>query len=349
MRAEASARKPAGPETFLAPPPFDEVVPVEPGIHWLRVRLPFALDHVNLWLLEDSDGWTIIDTGVANDATRAVWEGVLGGFLGGRRVARVLITHFHPDHFGLATWLAERTGAPVLMSRTEWLTGRMLCLDDTAEALAAIDEHYRKSGMSEELRAAQRRRGSTFRRGVPSTPAVHLVLEAGQELTLAGSRWHIIIGEGHAPEQVTLFSPERRLLIAADQILPRISPVVGVWASSPDADPLGEFLRSLDRYRDLPDDTRVLPSHDAPFRNLHARLDGLVTHHGERLSLALEACREPATAAAVLGRLFTRARYDAHQTGFALAETLAHLNRLWRKGEVERWTDEDGVWRYARR
>ena len=185
--------------------------------------------------------------------------------------------------------------------------------------------------MSEELRAAQRRRGSTFRRGVPSTPAVHLVLEAGQELTLAGSRWRIIIGEGHAPEQVTLFSPERRLLIAADQILPRISPVVGVWASSPDADPLGEFLRSLDRYRDLPDDTRVLPSHDAPFRNLHARLDGLVTHHEERLSLALEACREPATAAAVLSRLFTRARYDAHQTGFALAETLAHLNRLWRR------------------
>ena len=237
MRAEASARKPAGPETFLAPPPFDEVVPVEPGIHWLRVRLPFALDHVNLWLLEDSDGWTIIDTGVANDATRAVWEGVLGGFLGGRRVARVLITHFHPDHFGLATWLAERTGAPVLMSRTEWLTGRMLCLDDTAEALAAIDEHYRKSGMSEELRAAQRRRGSTFRRGVPSTPAVHLVLEAGQELTLAGSRWRLIIGEGHAPEQVTLFSPERRLLIAADQILPRISPVVASGPARPTPTP----------------------------------------------------------------------------------------------------------------
>ena len=349
MRAEASARKPAGPETFLAPPPFDEVVPVEPGIHWLRVRLPFALDHVNLWLLEDADGWTIVDTGVANDATRAVWEGVLGGFLGGRRVARVLITHFHPDHFGLATWLAERTGAPVLMSRTEWLTGRMLCLDDTAEALAAIDEHYRKSGMSEELRAAQRRRGSTFRRGVPSTPAVHLVLEAGQELTLAGSRWRIIIGEGHAPEQVTLFSPERRLLIAADQILPRISPVVGVWASSPDADPLGEFLRSLDRYRDLPDDTRVLPSHDAPFRNLHARLDGL---------------RDAPRGAAVAGAGgLPRAGDRGGGAGQALHPRPLRRAPDWLRagrdagapeppvaeGEVERWTDEDGVWRYARR
>src|SRR4051812_18905002 len=199
MRAEASARKPAGPETFLAPPPFDEVVPVEPGIHWLRVRLPFALDHVNLWLLEDADGWTIVDTGVANDATRAVWEDVLGGFLRGRRVARVLITHFHPDHFGLATWLAERTGAPVLMSRTEWLTGRMLCLDDTAEALAAIDEHYRKSGISDELRAAQRRRGSTFRRGVPSTPAVHFVLEAGGGGPPAGGARGVFTRGGGAP------------------------------------------------------------------------------------------------------------------------------------------------------
>jgi len=298
------------------------------------VRLPFALDHVNLWLLEDADGWTIVDTGVANDATRAVWEGVLGGFLGGRRVARVLITHFHPDHFGLATWLAERTGAPVLMSRTEWLTGRMLCLDDTAEALAAIDEHYRKSGMSEELRAAQRRRGSTFRRGVPSTPAVHLVLEAGQELTLAGSRWRIIVGEGHAPEQVTLFSPERRLLIAADQILPRISPYIGLHPGEPEADPLGDFLASNERFRPLPEDTYVLPSHGEPFHTLHRRLDQLAGHHAERLDTLAEACREPLTAFEAAQVLFPRATGELPQMGFTVGETLAHLRRLERQGRL---------------
>jgi glyoxylase-like metal-dependent hydrolase (beta-lactamase superfamily II) len=340
---------PAGVEAWLEPPAYGELAPVEPGIAWLRVRLPFALDHVNLWVLEDADGWTLVDTGVADPPTRAVWEAVLAGPLASRPVARVLVTHFHPDHFGLAAWLAARTGAELLMSRAEWVTGRMLALDATDEALEATLAHYRRAAMPEEVVEAQRRRGHTYRRSVPATPPAHRVVEAGQELALAGGRWRVLIGEGHAPEQVTLFSAERALLIAADQVLPRISPVVGVWASSPDADPLGEFLRSLRQYRGLPEAARVLPSHDAPFTGLHARLEGLAAHHEERLSRALDACRDgPATALDVLRALFPR-RYDPHQMGFALGETLAHLNHLRRRGELERWGDAGGVWRFGRR
>jgi glyoxylase-like metal-dependent hydrolase (beta-lactamase superfamily II) len=333
---------------LATPPPFDEPVTIEPGILWLRVRLPFALDHVNLWLIEGSDGWTLVDTGVGNVATRAVWERVLTTHLHGRPVARILVTHFHPDHFGLAAWLMERTGAPVLMSRSEWITGRMLALDNTAESLAVADAHFVRAGMSDEVRAAQSERGHGYRRSVPATPAIHHVVEGGQALMLGDEAWQVIIGEGHAPEQITLYAPARSLLISADQILPRISPVVGVWASSPDSDPLGSFLQSLDRYAHLPPDTRVLPSHDAPFLGLHTRITSLARHHEERLSLSLEAVRVPATAADVLRILFPR-RYDPHQMGFALAETLAHLNHLIRRGEVDRGVDAQGRWRYVRR
>lgn len=334
--------------TVQPPPSIGELTPVAPGIAWLRVRLPFALDHVNLWVLDDPDGWTLIDTGVDNPATRAVWQAVLAGPLAGRPVARILITHFHPDHFGAAAWLAGQTGAPVLMSRTEWVTGRMLALDASEETLAVIEAHYRKAAMPEEVIAAQRARGHGYRRSVPATPPIHTSLEAGQELMLAGSRWRVMIGRGHAPEQVTLYSAERGLLIAADQILPRISPVVGVWASSPEHDPLGEFLRSLQPYRELPEATRVLPSHDAPFEGLHARVDQLIAHHEHRLALTLDACTRPATGHEILKALFPRA-YDPHQTGFALAETLSHVNHLRRQGLVERSVDDAGVWRFARR
>jgi glyoxylase-like metal-dependent hydrolase (beta-lactamase superfamily II) len=344
MSALAAAAGPAAIHTFLQPPPYDELTEVEPGIWWLRLRLPFALDHVNVWLLVDRDGWTLIDTGVSDTATRAVWERVLARL----PIARILITHFHPDHFGLAGWLRDRTGAPVLMSRTEWLTGRLLSLDQTDEALEVADAHYRRAAMPEEVIAAQRARGHAYSRRVPTTPPMFQSLEAGHELTLAGSRWRVIIGQGHAPEQVTLYSPERRLLIAADQILPRISPVIGVWSNAPDRDPLGEFLTSLHQYRDLPEDSRVLPSHDAPFTGLHARLTSLAAHHDERLARTLDACQTPATGVQILRALFPK-RYDPHQMGFALAETLAHVNHLWRRGEVERWTDEEGRWRFGRR
>jgi glyoxylase-like metal-dependent hydrolase (beta-lactamase superfamily II) len=338
--AETARRAGGGVETLVSPPPFGEPVEVEPGIVWLRMPLPFALDHVNLWLLEDGDGrWTAVDAGYADERSRALWEGVFAGLLGGRAPERVLATHFHPDHLGLAGWLVERAGgAPLLMSRTEWLTGRMLALDTSEAFLEAGDAYWREAGMPEEAVRRARERGNAYRRGVVVPPARVERVAAGDELVLAGSRWRVIVGEGHAPEQVTLYSAERGLLIAADQILPRISPVVGVWASTPEPDPLGDFLSSLERYRGLPEDTRVLPSHDAPFRGLHGRLDALAGHHARRLDVVRGICSgdgESATAAEVMRALFPKA-LDPHQAGFALAETLAHLEHLRRIGELER-------------
>jgi glyoxylase-like metal-dependent hydrolase (beta-lactamase superfamily II) len=333
---------------LLPIPEFGTPVAVADGIFWLRVRLPFALNHVNLWLCDDGeDGWTLVDTGYGDAPTRQVWQELLAGpLLAGRPVRRVLATHFHPDHLGQAGWLCGRTGASLWMSRTEWLTGRLLALDDTTTFVDENERAYRRAGMPEAAVLRQRERGNAYRRGVSEPPPAFVRIKAEDRIHLAGTSWRVLIGEGHAPEQVTLFSAERRLLIAADQILPKISPVVGVWSSQPDADPLRDFLGSLDQYRALPEDCRILPSHGAPFLGLHARLAQLAQHHEERLAATLDACAaEPVTTAAVLRCLFPR-ELDAHQTGFALAETLAHLNHLLGQGRLVRWREAEGTDRW---
>jgi glyoxylase-like metal-dependent hydrolase (beta-lactamase superfamily II) len=353
LREQAVGNVAAGRTGGLAPgvtyaraaPELGVPVEVVPGIHWLRLPLPFALDHVNLWLIGDERGWTLVDTGYGDAPTRERWEALLAGPLAARPITRILVTHFHPDHAGLAGWLAARTGADLLMPRTEWLTARWLALDESEDFVAANVAHYRRAGVEGDLLERLRGRGNAYRRGVSLVPGSYRRIAHGDLLSLGGTGWRVIVGEGHAPEQATLFSPERGLLIAADQLLPRITPVVGVWSTLPEADPLGDFDASLARYADLPEGTLVLPSHDRPYQGLHARRDSLARHHAERLQRVLEICREPRTTFAIAGALFRRP-LDLHQTGFAIAETLAHLNRLLALGQVQRESaGEAWLWR----
>lgn len=327
-------------------PALDTPVQVVPGIFWLRLALPFALDHINLWLIDEDDGWTLVDSGLGDLRTRAVFERLWPRWLEPKPLRRVLVTHFHPDHLGLAGWLTERSGAPLLMSRTEWLMGRMLALDDSTAFRDAGEVYDRRAGLAPELIDLRRERGNLYRRNVTLPPASFEVLADGQELRLGGAAFRVIVGKGHAPEQVTLHSAERNLLIAADQLLPKITPVVGVWPTSVEADPLGDFLACLDRYRHLPEDVLVLPSHGQPYRGLHARLDQLAAHHEDRLRAAHELCRAPVTVARVMHRLFPRAAADPSQVGFAIAETLAHLRALQFRGAVTPHQDPDGTERW---
>ncbi|MCB2053569.1 MAG: MBL fold metallo-hydrolase [Geminicoccaceae bacterium] len=324
-------------------------VPVEvaPGLLWVRLPLPFALDHVNVWLVDEGDGWTVIDAGYADGESRAIWETLLGGILSGRPVTRVVATHYHPDHIGLAGWLCTRTGAALWTSRTEWLTARMLTLDTTASFAEIGAAHDRSAGMSEEWVLQRETRGNLYRRGVTLASPSYTRVAADDVLTLAGGDWRVIVGEGHAPEMLTLHCPERNLLIAADQILPRISPIIGVWPMNPDADPLADYLTSLERYRYIDDGCCVLPSHDGPFVGLQPRIDQLIAHHRQRLDMCRELCRRPRTVAEVMQHLFRR-DVDLHQVGFAQGETLSHLNHLICRGELERTVGPDGVWHFVR-
>lgn len=330
---------------FAAPPEPGTVTIVAPGILWVRMPLPFQLDHINLWLLEDGDGWTLVDTGLASDDTRQLWERLFADVLGGKPITRLICTHFHPDHMGLAGWFTRRWGIALWMTMDEWLFGRMLCVDQTQALVDAHVDFYRRAGFSAEHQALVAERGNIYRtRVVEHPPSIHRI-QGGDEILIGDRRWRVMIGTGHAPEHACLYCAEAGVLISGDQILPKISPIVGVWPNEPDADPLGQFLSSLEQFRTLPQGILVLPSHGLPFRGLHARLRALDHHHDGRLDKTLSACAQPATGWQVQQALFTRP-LDAHQTLFAASETIAHLNYLMGKGRVVRDTRDDGVWLY---
>lgn len=320
---------------------------VVPGVLWIRLSLPFQLDHINVWALDGgAAGWTLVDCGLGDPRSRAVWEDLLRDALGGRPVERVVATHFHPDHIGAAAWLVERTGAGFASSLTEWLFARTLSAGNDATADAVVERFYRRCGLDEDALAALLARKGAYSRGVPAVPATLTRLRAGDRLRVGDHDWTVIGGGGHTAEPVSLHRPADAaspdLLISGDQILPRISPNISVWPSEPDADPLADYLASLDGWSALPADVLVLPSHGRPFHGLHRRAGELARHHAERLAEIESLCAEPQTAAAVTRALFPRP-LDPQQMLFAVGEAVAHLNHLIGKGRLERVAGRHGA------
>lgn len=332
------------PDTAFEPPGFGDARNVADGVFWIRLALPFRLNHVNVWALDDGDGWTLIDTGIDDAATRAAWDAVLTGPLGTKPVTRVVATHFHPDHIGLAHWLVERNGAEFVTALTEWLYALAIGRNGEDDHRQA-ERFYRSAGIAGGMLTEVVVRSTAYRRAVPRVPLSLRRLRRGESLNIGGAAWRMIGGAGHTPEPVALHRADTPVLVAGDQVLPRISPNISVWPGEPDADPLTDFFDDFDPYAALPADTLVLPSHGRPFVGLHARLEELRRHHDERLADTLEHCREPATAATVSERLFP-AGLDAQQTVFAVGEAIAHLNHLIRRGLVERSADAGGVHLY---
>jgi glyoxylase-like metal-dependent hydrolase (beta-lactamase superfamily II) len=319
-------------------------IEVAPGIRWLSMPLPFQLDHINLWLLDDDDGVTVVDTGIGNARTRALWDEVLKE----APVRRVILTHYHPDHAGNAGWFVERSGASLWTTQGEYLTAHAVRASAAGYTTDAVLAVFRSNGLAEErARDMSAIRGNNrYSELVPDFPLSYRRILEGDSVRIGGRDWQAIVGHGHAPEHLSLYCRALNTVIAGDMLLSTISTNVSVWSIDPEGDPLRLFLESVARYRELPADVLVLPSHGKPFRGAHARVAQLEKHHEDRFAELLKALDAPRSAGEVLGVLFRRP-LDAHQTFFAMGEAIAHLHYLYYAGRVTRRLGPDGVMRYA--
>ncbi|WP_410218326.1 MBL fold metallo-hydrolase [Paracoccus sp. (in: a-proteobacteria)] len=330
---------------FDTPPSEGAATEVAPGILWMRLPLPMALDHVNVYALEDDDGWTIIDTGFDSKRGREIWGKLQAGPLAGRPIARVIATHHHPDHVGLAGWFMERHGAGLMISRTAWLMARMLTLDVQDHASPQALEFWRRAGMPADLLTRRRtERPFNFSDVVHPLPLGFARLAEGDIIRIGRRQWRVAMGHGHAPCHATFWSQDDSLVIGGDQLLPSISPNLGVYPTEPEADPVGEFLDSCTRLRILAhDDQLVLPGHKLPFTGLPFRLDQLIQNHRAALARLAEALAvQPRSAVGCFDLLYKR-RIGEGEFGLALVEAVAHLNHLHRAGVIRPVEERDGA------
>jgi len=329
---------------FDTPPQEFAAPEVAPGIHWLRLPLPVALDHVNCYALDDGDGWTLVDTGMASKRTRAIWQALLALPLRGKPVQRLIVTHHHPDHIGLAGWF-QAQGVELVTTRTAWLYARMLTLDEQRLPSPESLLFLQRAGLDAALQSEKAtERPFNFRDVVDPMPLGFTRIAEGDTITAGERRWLVRLGQGHAPDHATLWSLDDNLILGGDQFLPSISPNIGVYATEPKADPLSEWLASQRQFQPLArDDHLILPGHKLPFTGLPFRLTQMIDNHESALSRLHEHLATPRLATDCFAVLFRREIGPA-EFGLALAEAVAHLNCLLRRGLVSRWLVPQGAW-----
>lgn len=324
-------------------PADGQLMQVAPGIFWTRMPLPFSLDHINLWVLDGGDHWAIVDTGFPSRTIKDHWRALFDGPLAGKPVGRVIVTHYHPDHIGLAGWMAAKWRVPIDISRGEFQLARMLSVDVADTTPDEVVRFYARQGWPDaDVEALRAQAWGRFGMGVHRLPVGYRRLQAGDRLSIGERNWQVLIGAGHSPEHVCLFDAEGRVLISGDQVLPRITSNVSVYPGEPEADPLGDWLDSIARLLGLPEDTLVLPAHNEPFFGLHTRLDQLAADHHRKLEALIEACTEPMTAFDSFSTLF-RKPIRAGELQMATGEAMAHLHWLHRRGQLERIESESAV------
>ena len=326
------------------PPGAGGVREIAPGVHWVRMPLPFALQWINLWLIEDGEGFTLVDTGVATEPVREHWREVFDKVLAGRPITRVIVTHMHPDHIGLAGWITRKFNCRMWISRLEYVSCRMLLADTGREAPEEGVKFYRAAGWDEDALDSYRVRFGGFGKAVSRLPDGYRRMVDGETIEIGGRPWRVITGNGHSPEHVCLWQPELALFISGDQVLPRISSNVSVFPTEPDADPLDDWLTSCAKLGSaVSGDPLVLPSHNEPFHGLHARLRHLIDGHERALSrVERRLSQGEKRSVDVFGALFARS-IGTDILGMATGEAIAHLNCLIARGKAERTVGDDGV------
>jgi glyoxylase-like metal-dependent hydrolase (beta-lactamase superfamily II) len=331
---------------FAEPPARGAALEVAPGVHWIRMPLPYALDHINLWALDDGTGWAVVDTGVRTDETMLLWRELFARSPDRRPMTRVFVTHLHPDHVGMAGWMTRKFGVRLWMTRLEYLNCRVLVSDTGREAPPDGIDFYRRAGWSDAAIESYRVRFGNFGKHIHALPDSYRRIRDGEVLRIGAQEWRVVTGSGHSPEHACFYCPALKLLISGDQVLPRISSNVSVFPTEPDADPMAEWLASLEKLqREVSDDVLVLPAHNEPFRGLHARLAALARGQQRALDRLRRMLAQPRRAVDVFSALFNRSIDESNLAllGMATGESMASLNHLLHRGEVEREIDHDAV------
>ena len=329
------------------PPEEGAATEVAPGVLWMRLPLPMKLDHVNVYALDDGDGWTLVDTGFRSKRSTALWDRLLAGPLAGRPVRRVVVTHHHPDHVGMAGWFQKQHGAELVATRTAWLFARMLTLDEHDQPTPETKTYWRRCGMAPEI-FAQRlaERPFNFADVVHPMPLGFTRIREGGTLRAGGRDWDVRIGNGHAPEHATLWSRDDALVLAGDQMLPSISSNIGVYATEPEADPVADWLEACERLAThATPDQLVLGGHKLPFTGLPTRMRQLIDNHHGALRRLHAHLATPKAAGECFAPLFMR-QIGPAEYGLALVEAMAHCLHLWHEGRAERHLREDGAWAF---
>lgn len=331
------------------PPAPGTMMELAEGVHWIRLPLPMALDHVNVYALDDGEGWTLIDTGIDTRKSRAIWSDLLAGPLAAKPVTRVLITHHHPDHIGLAGWFQTEHGAELWTTRTAWLMARMLSLDVEDRPSEHAIAFWKSGGVPPDiLKERQSQRPFNFADVIAPLPVGYHRIAQGDRIRIGARTWRVEIGHGHAPEHATLWSESDHLVLGGDQLLPSISPNLGVYPTEPGADPVADWLASCARFQDLAQsDHLVLPGHKLPFEGLPTRLDQMIENHVSALDRLEDWLKTPSTAVDCFVPIFKR-EIGGEQFGLAMVEAVAHCQHLFLAGRATRQRRKDGAWVYAR-
>jgi glyoxylase-like metal-dependent hydrolase (beta-lactamase superfamily II) len=327
---------------YAEPPSPGQLLELAPGVFWLRMPLPLALDHINLYVLDGGDGWWVVDTGMGGSATQTIWQQVLEGPLADKPLQAVIATHMHPDHIGQAGWLCQRAKVPLYMSAGEYMASRVFATMSADQLGWEARDYYISTGLGEAFFEKMKAGFTGFEKIVEPLPGSFRRLEEGQVLSIGERNWQVVIGRGHSPEHVCLWDKDNHLLLSGDQLIADISSNVSVMAIEPEADPLKLWLASLDRLASFPEQTLVMPAHKLPFQGVVARATALSEHHHQQLDAIVAACTEPQTAVSLLPVLFQR-ELDERVMTMAVGECVAHLRYLCGNGRLIRHRDASGV------
>lgn len=325
------------------PPKPTEPFEVAEGVWWVRFPMPGSLDHINIWLLEDGNGWTVVDTSLALDDSKDIWETLFGKFMEGKPLNRVICTHMHPDHIGLAGWLCRRFDCELWMTREEYMMCQLIASYTGKEAPPEATDFYRAAGYTNDQINDYKNRFGGFGKMISPMPHKFRRIMDRETLTIGERYWQVIVGAGHSPEHACLYCPALKLLITGDQILPRITPNVSVFPTEPEGNPLAEWMESNARLLSiLPNDLLVLPAHQAPFTGLHVRINQIIDGHRVDLQSVYEFLDTPKRVIDCFPSLFNR-EISSELLGLATGETLANLNLLVHRGNASRQRDAAGV------